>query len=362
MFISRGGSWAGRTQGASPSLGLLLRPAAAPEPWRRDFRSLPVPRRRAGASLQRAARAGAALGCADNGGREGGGRADSTYLPGKRSRALPSKRLPDRRDRKWRGRWGSPLLPPSRPHAHGRHLAGEDVWTPAPLLGGLPGDAVRAWRSSPAAPGSCRTDGAGGNAGNNSGEEALCSSPLLQTFASASGSLTAPCQAWEVRTKGLPRCSTGVWSPSLYVRAAQQLPGAGICRMFGSYRLSWCSCCGAGNGTGPSGPLTAGLGSGSAGELPHRQVCNGCRHWANASGAGGAAGLNTQPLPLHPQGLTRSACHSSCPTADHGLIRSQPRSHGTGASGEMLRSHHQPCLLLLRRWLGLFALPCPARH
>lgn len=110
MFISRGGSWAGRMQAASPSSGLLLRPAAAPEPRRRDFRSLPVPRRRAGASLQRAAGAGAALGCADNGGREGGGRADSTYLRGKRSRALPSKRLPDRRARKWRGRRGSPLL------------------------------------------------------------------------------------------------------------------------------------------------------------------------------------------------------------------------------------------------------------
>lgn len=58
MFTSRGGSWA---QAASPSSGPVLLPAAAAGRRRRDCRSLASARRRAGASLQPAAGAGAAL-------------------------------------------------------------------------------------------------------------------------------------------------------------------------------------------------------------------------------------------------------------------------------------------------------------
>lgn len=56
------------------------------------------------------------LAAADNGGREGGGRPDSTYLRRPPSTTLPSKCLPDRRDRKWRDRRRDhPSSPPPVP-------------------------------------------------------------------------------------------------------------------------------------------------------------------------------------------------------------------------------------------------------
>lgn len=100
MFISRGGSRAGQAQAASPPSGCELRPRP------RHCGSVPAPPGRAGASRPPAARAGAgaAAAVADNGGRAGGGQADSTSLPGPPSAALPSERLRDGRDRKWSGR------------------------------------------------------------------------------------------------------------------------------------------------------------------------------------------------------------------------------------------------------------------
>lgn len=142
MFIFRDGSRAGQSQAASPPSGCELRP--------RHCGSVPAPPGRAGASRPPAARAGAGA-AADNGGRAGGGRADSTSLPGPPSAALPSERLRDGRGRKWsrrRDRGRCPFLGRER---HSRPMA---------LL--------------PPAPASCRTDGGTGSAGNNSGRAASC--------------------------------------------------------------------------------------------------------------------------------------------------------------------------------------------
>lgn len=107
-----------RRQLGASSISLLRPRAAAGSGCRAPAQGLPQPRQ-CSAEGRSIPAAGGRSRCrahsADNGGKEGGGRPDSTYLAGTRSSALPSKRLPDRRDRKWRGRRGSPLLSPSRP-------------------------------------------------------------------------------------------------------------------------------------------------------------------------------------------------------------------------------------------------------
>lgn len=103
------------------------------------------------------------LDAADNGGREGGGQPDSTYLRRPPSTALPSKCLPDRRDRKWRERWRN------HPSSHTRRAGGRgDANDASPSE--WPSRA--AGREMPAGPRGCST-GNRPRAGNNSGEEAL---------------------------------------------------------------------------------------------------------------------------------------------------------------------------------------------
>lgn len=146
IFISRGGSWAGQAQAASPAPGSLLLAAADPRPPRRagcSPRAPPGPAR-AGASPAGAQRCRLPLTMA--GGRAGAGQAPPPSR-GRRAR-LCHECLPGR---KWRERQRDPPAPPARcPRADG-----SDASAAPPAAGGSRPARREPAAHLPPAPASC---------------------------------------------------------------------------------------------------------------------------------------------------------------------------------------------------------------
>lgn len=365
MFISRGGSWAGHAQAASPSSGPLLLLAAAPKQSRRDCRSLPALPRRAGASLPPAAGAGArrhrSLPLTMEGGRAEDGQTPPTSK-GRRARLCHLSVSLTGKTENGETDGGSPLLSPSRPHTQSHHPADGRMPATHPLPCRAAGRAERLagrcspspGRSSAPAPALCRTDGMCGSTRNNSGEEALhpstepsaladafgclARSLLLQTFACdcPAGPATAHCLLClvrEGRTKGLSCC----FLAAEHSRAFQSsFPGAPV--RAGSSWLSLVSTstcvlelgpwCGRGSAGPPLPSLTAWTVSSRGkfhqlwlamvadiGEMPRVQETLWVEHPAPCPG---------------PQGLTFTTCCSSSPQTNSKLPRSQPVPEATG--------------------------------